>query len=411
MPQLGQVRAGEAADAVDGVHPRQVLEPRCAEDVASGLAWASRERLTTVLRGGGTKLGWGRVPASVDLVVSTARLNQSIAHRHADLTVTADAGVTLVGLNRELARYGQWLPVESAFENATVGGIVATNDAGPSRHRYGTPRDLLIGITLGLTDGRLVKSGGRVVKNVAGYDLAKLVSGSFGTLAAIADATFKLMPVPRASGTLVASYPDAEALVQDVTQLQASQIELAAFDLRAAFGPSGSEAPHRLLLRCASSAAATAAQLAAARAALVATGDVVTGEADEALWREQRQAPWVGTGGVIRLSWLPARLLRLLTLVEDAARGEGVRLELAGRVGVGAGLLRVDAPGDRLPTLVGRLRAATAVAGHVVLLRASAGVRERVDVWGAPGGAMAVLQAMKRTLDPADILNAGRGPI
>ena len=116
------------------------------------------------------------------LVVSTAKLNTLLVHRHGDLTATAHAGVSLAQFNRELARHGQWLPIDSAFAAATIGGIVATNDSGPVRHRYGTPRDLLIGVTLALTDGRIVKAGGHVVKNVAGYDLGKLVSGSFGTL-------------------------------------------------------------------------------------------------------------------------------------------------------------------------------------------------------------------------------------
>ncbi len=140
--------------------------------------------------------------------------------------------MTLRDLNGALSAERQWLPIDSAFDEATIGGIVATNDAGPSRHRHGTPRDLIIGITLALTDGRLVKAGGTVVKNVAGYDLGKLVSGSHGTLAGIADITFKLVPVPQASATLVASYTDPAALAGDVAALDASQIEAAAFDIR-----------------------------------------------------------------------------------------------------------------------------------------------------------------------------------
>jgi glycolate oxidase FAD binding subunit len=185
-------REGSAADAIDGVVPRQIVEPDTASGLAAALQRASRDRLVTVLRGGGTKLGWGRRPPPIDLLVSTARLNSLLVHRHGDLTATAHAGVTLAQLNRELARHGQWLPVDSAFDGATIGGIVATNDSGPLRHRHGTPRDLLIGVTLAMPDGRLVKAGGHVVKNVAGYDLGKLVSGSFGSLAAIVDATFKL---------------------------------------------------------------------------------------------------------------------------------------------------------------------------------------------------------------------------
>ena len=147
------VRQGSAADAVDGVVPRQIVEPVDGTELAATLHAASRDRQITVLRGGGTKLGWGRAPSPIDLVVSTAKLNTLLIHRHGDLTATAHAGVPLAHLNQELARHGQRLPVDSAFDDATIGGMVATNDAGPLRHRHGTPRDLLIGVTLALTDG------------------------------------------------------------------------------------------------------------------------------------------------------------------------------------------------------------------------------------------------------------------
>ena len=226
------MRQGSAADAIDGVMPRQVVEPSDASELAATLHAASRDHQITVLRGGGSKLGWGRTPSSIDLLVSTAKLNTLLVHRHGDLTATAHAGVPFAQFNREMARHGQWLPVDSAFDAATIGGIVATNDAGPLRHRHGTPRDLLIGVTLALTDGRIVKAGGTVVKNVAGYDLGKLVSGSFGTLGAIVDATFKLLPIPQASATLDAAYDDGDVLARDAMQVSTSQLEPMAFDVR-----------------------------------------------------------------------------------------------------------------------------------------------------------------------------------
>src|SRR5687768_11997013 len=231
MPTLVAHRPAVASDAIDDVAPRYVAEPDSPEAFAEALAHGSRERMQTVIRGGGTKLGWGRVPAAVDLIVSTTRLNRLIVHRHGDLTATVQPGMRLQDLNDTLRSQGQWLPVESAFAGATVGGIVATNDAGPSRHRNGTPRDLVIGITLALTDGRLVKAGGTVVKNVAGYDLGKLVSSSHGTLAGIAAVTFKLVPIPQASATLFVAYADADAMTRDVAALAASQVEPAAFDI------------------------------------------------------------------------------------------------------------------------------------------------------------------------------------
>ena len=218
------MRQGTASDAVDGIVPSQVVEPTDASELAATLQAASRDKQITVLRGGGTKLGWGRTPAAIDQVVSTAKLNTLLVHRHGDMTATVHAGVSLAHLNRELARHGQWLPLDSAFDEATIGGMLATNDAGPHRHRYGTPRDLLIGVTLALTDGRIVKAGGTVVKNVAGYDLGKLVTGSFGSLGAIVDATFKLLPIPQASATLDAAYDDGEVLARDAMNVATSQL-------------------------------------------------------------------------------------------------------------------------------------------------------------------------------------------
>jgi glycolate oxidase FAD binding subunit len=209
----------------------EVVQPVSPEALASVLAASSRGKRTVGIRGGGSKLDWARSAPEPAVELRTGGLNRLIAHRYGDLTVTVQAGMRLADLNRELGVHRQWLPVESAFDEATIGGIVATNDSGPVRHRSGTPRDLLIGITLALTDGRIVKAGGHVVKNVAGYDLGKLVSGSFGTFAAIVDATFKLMPLPLASATLSAAYDDAGALARDVAALAASQLEPAAVDI------------------------------------------------------------------------------------------------------------------------------------------------------------------------------------
>ncbi len=194
MTESAACRAGTPGDAIDGVVPARVVEPDSAVELAAALADATSSGHSTIVRGGGTKLDWGRRPAVVDQILSTARLVSPLLHRDGDLTATVGSGVRLADLNDHLGRKGQWLPVESPFPGATIGGLVATNESGPFRHRFGTPRDLLIGVTLALPDGRLVKSGGTVVKNVAGYDLGRLISGSMGSLAVIVDATFKLAP-------------------------------------------------------------------------------------------------------------------------------------------------------------------------------------------------------------------------
>ena len=398
------LRAGTVADRIDGELPPQVAEPDSPQAFADTLKHAAAERLSTVIRGGGTKITWGRQPSSVDLVVSTSRLTRLIAHRHGDLTVTVQAGMTLRNLNVALSAERQWLPIDTAFDEATIGGIVATNDSGPSRHRNGTPRDLVIGITLALTDGRLVKAGGTVVKNVAGYDLGKLVSGSHGTLAGIADVTFKLVPVPQSSATLVAEYVDAGVLAHDVAALDASQIEPAAFDIRAEEG----ERPYQLKLRIATSPAARDAQIGAARTMVSRESTVLTDMAERATWTAQLDTMSDGDA-TVRFSWLPARLPQVLALLEDVKRVDKVGVAFAGRV-LGAGAARLSGGTDALAAAVGRLRASADV-GNVVLLRGSHDLKKRVDVWGPGRASDRVARAIKNTFDPAGILNAGRGPI
>jgi glycolate oxidase FAD binding subunit len=397
------LRQGTAADAIDGVVPLRVALPESPEELARVLADASRERQLTVLRGGGSKIGWGRVADRIDLVLGTARLDGLVAHRHGDMTVTVQAGMPLASLNRRLSEHRQYLPVESAFENATVGGIIATNDAGPMRHRFGTPRDLLIGVTLAMTDGRLVKAGGTVVKNVAGYDLGKLVSGSHGTLAAIVDATFKLLPLPLASSTLVASYVDGVALARDVAALQASQVELAAFDIYAA------EGRWILLMRMASSPAATEAQSTEARRLLSSAPTVVSGEDEARLWDEQIRAPWSGGSAVLRFSWLPSKLPAVVTMLAAIQREACHLAAFTGRA-IGSGLARLEGEESGIAAAIGVLRASHDV-GHVIALRATSRLKSLVDVWDPTSGTTDVARMLKQKFDPADILNAGRGPI
>jgi glycolate oxidase FAD binding subunit len=408
MPVVNTARAGGAEDAVDGVVPDWVAEPGSPEEVAALLAEASRQRRSTVVRGSGTKGDWGQTPAAVHMVLRTGRLDRLVVHRHADLTATVQAGMTLRTLNASLARQGQWLPVESAFEAATIGGLVATNDAGPSRHRYGTPRDLLIGSTLALADGRLVTSGGHVVKNVAGYDLGRLVSGSYGSLAVMTEATFKLLPLPQATATLLVPCASVETAGRDATALSGSQLDPLAFEVRGSWPASQGEPSATLLVRFASSPGAVRAQLDAAHG--VVGGERFTGESEAALWREHARTPWANPGAVLRLSWLPASLLPLLTLLGAVSAASGVTASLSGRAGVGTGHLAIDGSVPAMMEAIARLRASSD-AGHVTLLRAPTALKRAVSVWGPAPSAVASLRALKNMFDPAGILNAGRGPI
>jgi len=259
-----------------------------------------------------------------------------------------------------------------------------------------------------LADGRIVKAGGTVVKNVAGYDLGRLVSGSFGSLAAIGTATFKLSPLAAASGTVGVLYRERAAIARDAQLLASNQFDFAALDVQLTPGTGGPE--YRLLARVASSPAATEAQLAAVQRLVSGDSHLISGPAEHDLWRDQVRAPWMEASMTIRMAWLPDSLADVLTLLERVGQETGAAVTFTGRAAVGAGLVRIDGTDDAAVTFVDRLRDDDAVA-NVVVLRASPAVKTRVDVWGAPGDSVPVMQAIKTALDPAGILNAGRGPV
>jgi len=398
------------ADSIDGVVPGTIVQPRTADAVAATLAWASERRLSVVIRGAGTKSSWGRIPQRVDLLLDMRALNRVIAHRQGDLTVTAEAGLPLGGLNQALAAHGQWLPLDPPFAGrATIGGLLATNDSGPRRHRFGTPRDLVIGVQIATTDGQLTRSGGQVVKNVAGYDLSKLLSGSCGQLAAIVGATFKLLPRQSASNTLVIDRLDAAALARVISAVFDSQLEPSAFEVHAVRNGSGSEAT-RCLLRFESVPDVVHAEVAAARARVGAVHsaiEVVEGEAEERVWRRHDSVICDGRGLVVRASWLPAQLPHVIDQLPRLAAG--CDCELTGRIGVGAGLLRLDGAPARQIDAVERLRGSSAV-GNIVVTRAGVDIKSKLDVWGALPN-RAVVESIKRELDPHGTLGANRGPL
>ncbi len=385
-----------------------IVTPGSGAELAAALQAAAAARTPTVISGGGTKIDWGRPSPGIGLIIRTSKLD-TVTHRHGDLTATLGAGATLAAVNRALALHGQWLPIDTAFEGATMGGIVATNDAGPLRHRFGTPRDRVLGVTLALADGRLAKAGGTVVKNVAGYDLSRLVSGSFGTLAAIETVTMKVEPLPAASGTLVARCPDRQALCARAQALTDSPLELTALDVRAVF-TRGAGAGYDLLVRVASSPAATEAQLSRV-ATMLGRGDgVLRGGPEAACWRSQVDAPWQDAAAVVRLSWRPADLAQVLGLLEETHRQTQAPVSLTGRIAVGAGVVRIEGDTAAQVSAIEQWRASSLV-GHVVVLRADPAVKQRVDVWGPMGESVRVVAAIKQKLDPTGILNAGRGPI
>ena len=400
----GAVRPPEVVDDIDGVRPRLVVEPATAEAVAATLGWASEQGLSVVVRGGGTKLDWAPPAAPFDLLLSMAALDAVVEHRDGDLTATVQAGATLGRVNEVLGVHGQWLPLDPARpDRATIGGIVATNDSGPRRHWHGAPRDLIIGVTIARADGRIAKAGGIVVKNVAGYDLSRLMTGSFGCLGVIVDATFKLAPRAAASRTVTAEVGSVDALVRAVAALAGSSLTPTALELAW---------PGRLLVRFESVNEAVTEQAEAAVTLLTPHGraTVLDGDAEATVWRTHAEIH-DGAGTLMKVSATPAELVPTLAGIAEAASSLGVAFTAAGRAGLGVADVRLEGPYSRQVRVVAAAREGlTAGRGSAVVRRADVGLRQRVDVWGPIGDGLGVMQAIKRRFDPAGLLNPGRGP-
>ena len=397
------MRAG--GDPVDGVQPRFAAAPASREALAETLAWAASEQIRVRVSGGGTKLDWGAPGDTVDLLLSTAALCDIVEHRHGDLTTTVEAGATLASVNAALAVHGQRLPWDPPWpEQATIGGIVATNDSGPRRHGHGTPRDSIIGVTMARVDGRVAKAGGIVVKNVAGYDLSRLLTGSFGCLGVILTATFKLAPDPPASRTVEVNVDSLEAAAPIASELASSPLTPTAIEL--------SWAPARLLVRFESVEASVAQQAEAARAIVGTRGDAVvrSGGDEEETWR-RHAAHWSSGGTLVKLSTVPAELFPTLVRVRDRAATDGLEMAVAGRAGLGVVDVRLNGPLDAQARLVGDLRERLPIGrGSAVIRRGDPGLRRNVDAWGPIGDGMRVMTAIKRRFDPDGLLNTGRGP-
>jgi glycolate oxidase FAD binding subunit len=400
-----------------------IVEPSSVSEVSDLLASAHRERQRVSIRGAGTKQGWGEsVPRSTaDIVLSTARLNRVIAHRHGDLTATVEAGATLADVNRTLAQHGQWIPVDPPWaDRCTIGGVVATNDSGPRRHRFGAPRDLIIGVDIVRADGIVAKAGGIVVKNVAGYDLSRLMTGSFGSLAVIVAATFKLYPLPAASRTVLIDLSDvarrggpacphrADTWVGPygvvASALLSSQLTPTAIELQVP--------PSRLLVRfetTASSAQQQAEAVVSMATGAGASATVAHGDDEEAVWADHQQRPWNGDGAVVKITLLPTAVPATLGWMADAMRdGE---YDVIGRAGVGVLLARIGGDVERQVRVVNGLRERLLPpSGSVVVVRGSDDLASHIDMWGPLGDGLGVMRAIKHQFDPNGILNPGRGP-
>jgi glycolate oxidase FAD binding subunit len=362
------------------------MRPSSVTEASDVLIELAREGRAVRPVGGRTQLDWGPPrTAQSEIELETGALNRILEHNHGDFTAVLEAGVPLARAQAVFAEAGQmlaWDPPLGEGSAATVGGILATADSGPSRHRYGGVRDTVVGITVVLSDGNIAKAGGKVIKNVAGYDLAKLFAGSFGTLGLIAAVCVRLHPATRNTATVTAATEDPEQLAAAAIALARRPLEADCLDV--AWENDAGE----LLVRF---AGATAERQARDTAPAMGLDRVVVHADDDAIWERQRSRQRSRDGAVLKVSGRPTDL----PAVVAAVQGPGDTL--VSRAALGLSWIRFAA-GEDLAQRIAQARAAVAPRACTQL----DGARGSEGAWAAPGaGARAVMERVKQRFDPA----------
>jgi glycolate oxidase FAD binding subunit len=364
----------------------KVETPASAGEAADILA---RGKVTRPV-GGRTKLDWGAVGARPEVELSTERLNQLVEHNEGDFTAVLQAGVRLSDAQAVFARADQRLVLDPPDPDgrATIGGVLATSDSGPLRHRFGGARDLVLGIQVALPDGTVARAGSRVIKNVAGYDLAKLMCGAHGTLGVICEVIMRLHPRPADTVTVVGRGDGADALARGASAVRRSPFELEGLDIV------WEEGAGAVLARAGGRACGAIAD-AVGRVLTDAGLECERSEDDDPLWEKQRTGQRARPGeAIVRVSFPPAELEPLL----------GAAPRLVARAGAGLAWVAIEPSPDALKRLRNELRR-----WPCVLLDAPEAMRADVDPWGVGDGPEAVLmERVKMRFDPGRVCNPGR---
>lgn len=370
---------------VAGAGPARTVRPTTAAEVAAVLRDTSG---TVVPVGSGTKTGWAAPATSCDLLLRTTGLDRVVEHAPGDLVVVAEAGVRLDTLQRQLAGHGQMLALDPPEPGATLGGVVGANASGPRRLRYGTVRDLLIGVTVVLADGRTAKSGGKVVKNVAGYDLGKLYTGAHGGLGVVVSTTWRLHPLPPAARAVVVPVPDAAEAGRLAALVARSTLTPTAVELRWEAGrAAGTDS--ELVVLFESIEESVHAQ---SRAALALLGGGAETDVPPS-WFGARPSGAL----VLRLAFEPFALPQVLAALPEGSSGTASAC---------TGVAYAAVPHT---TGLAALRAAIApYDGSAVVLEAPDDVRRGLDHWGPVADSFGLMTRVKDQFDPDRRLSPGR---
>jgi glycolate oxidase FAD binding subunit len=397
------IQRGGSDDAVDGTQPCGVIAPGSAQQLAQVLGYCSSAGLAVVARGGGTKLGVGNRPQKADFVLSTARLNRVVEHAWDDMTATVEAGCTIENLQNALRQHGQRLAADPLQpEKATVGGVLATADTGSLRIRYGGIRDLVLGLEMALPDGSVIKAGGKVVKNVAGYDLTKLAIGSLGTLGVITRAVFRLHPAPFATASYSACLTSASDAVKVMLAILDSHLVYTGLQLRA-------QRADQITVDARFEGIAESLQDQFLKLGGVAGAHRFADAAAEIWLARPKLFVEAASAVICKCSVLPAQIGSLCDAVFRQAESAGVAARL---VVQGTGLAEVRLDSTSLAACAamvkGLRKELEGLEGSLIVQQCPTALKGELDVWGTVNGALPLMRQIKEKFDPARILNPGR---
>lgn len=408
---------------IDGIDPQAVVLPASTHEIQDVLGYASNNGLSVIPAGSGTKLGVGNPPEHVDLVLSTSRLDQVLEYEPADLTVTVEAGIQLATLQAKLAEHGQYLPLDPPYaDRCTIGGITATNASGPSRLRYGSARDLVLGMRVVQSSGTVVKSGGKVVKNVAGYDLNKLYLGSFGTLGVITEVSLKLQPLPESECTILLTFTEIEEAVHVASEISGSQILPTVLNLFAN-GALLTDSPEPCLLIGLDGHPETVEwQIDSVKTIAQQNGaigvEIHEGQRQQELRGLMCAFPEGSSAAATVICRANLRITDAGAFVNTALemnKSASWRMRTMGLMGNGVIYLAFsdfpdgDVPVQQVADAVTNLRDAAAdVGGNLIVESAPTALKHPIDVWGPIGRSFQLMKAIKTKLDPIGLLNVGR---
>ena len=401
------VREATAEDAIDGVDASVVVEPGSVEEISETMKLASAEGLTVSVRGGGTKTGLGAPPKSVDIILSMVRMDSIIEHVPGDQIVRVEAGVKFQELQAKLAEANQMLALDPSETSAgaTIGGVVAANSSGPRRLKYGTVRDLIIGVTVVLADGTIAKAGGKVVKNVAGYDLGKLFTGSLGTLGVIATANFRLHPRPETARTLAVEVDTPQVALEAAQAIVHSQVEATAVELH------WSEGAKLVSVLLESIPGGIDAKVEATTFLLKPFGEVRTLTDEEGQNLGPLRPPDATSAGevAVKITAPPADLASVLDCVIDACERKNVPARMTGHAGTGVTYVGLSGDEAAVVEVIEEVRGIRVRGGGgLVVLAAPVSVKEKVEVGGPAGDYLGLTRRVKEKFDPGYLMNPGR---